>query len=125
EKILFADTAKGVYLINADNIFLTESLQQVKPVLNPKIKGDHFTLGSLNKEKTIYTKMGSYPLNTDVTVEYVYDNLAAYIAGGKDVTDKRFVSIQVQHSIIEIPQNNYKPRRDDPRIGFFNMEADD
>ena len=40
------------------------------------------------------------------------------------MTDARSVSVIVQHSIIQLPKNNYKPRIDDPRVGFFTTQSD-
>ena len=41
------------------------------------------------------------------------------------MTDARNVSIQVQHSLIKIPENNYQPRYEDPRIGYFTTQVTD
>ena len=38
--------------------------------------------------------------------------------------DARSVSVIVQHSLIQLPKNNYKPRIDDPRVGFFTTQSD-
>jgi hypothetical protein len=40
--------------------------------------------------------------------------------GGKDITDARYVRVKIQHSFIAMPQNVFKPRKDDPRVGFFS-----
>ena len=40
------------------------------------------------------------------------------------MTDSRSVSVLVQHSLIQLPKNNYKPRKDDPRVGFFTTQTD-
>jgi hypothetical protein len=67
----------------------------------------------------------SYPKNTDVVVEYVFDNKAPMVRGSAAVSDPRTVTVQLQHSFIELPENDFKPRRDDPRIGYFHQQFDD
>ena len=114
------------YLIKADDLFMTEAFTQVKPTPNPTARpGQSFTLGALSKAKTRVTAVKNYPANTDVVVDYVYDNPAPLNRGGSDITDARFVTVAVQHSLIEMPQNDYKPRFDDPRVGFFTQETND
>lgn len=126
QEIVAEDKAKGEYLIKADSIFLSESLHQVKPSPNPEARpAQAFNLGTLSKEKTRYRSLKSYPLNTDVVVEYVYENPAPVVAGGEEVTDPRNVSIQMQHTLIEMPVNDYRPRFDDPRVGYFTEQVTD
>ena len=121
EAIMAKDTSKGIYLISADRIFLTESLHQVKPTPMPSMSIASlfgFKLGMLNPMKTKYDKVRNYPENTDIIVNYVYDNPYPF-GGSGGVTDARSVTIKLQHTIIAMPENNYKPRRDDPRMGYF------
>ncbi|MCH7731165.1 MAG: zinc-dependent metalloprotease [Candidatus Marinimicrobia bacterium] len=126
QKIVATDEEKGEYLVKMDDVFLTESLQQVKPSPDPDAKpGERFTLGNLNKDKSKYVSIKNYPLNTDIIVQYVYDNPAPSNRGGGGVTDPRSVSVSLQHSFIEVPQNNFKPRFDDPRVGYFTTRVTD
>lgn len=124
QTIVAQDSAKNEYLIKGDDLFLTESLRQIKPSSNPEAKpGTTFSLGTLSKEKCKILQIKNYPANTDVTVEYVYDNPSPVVRGGPDITDARFVSIKVQHSLIEVPQNDFQLRFDDPRVGYFTQEV--
>jgi hypothetical protein len=123
QKIVAEDVKKGEILIDASALFLSENLQQIKPSAMPGSMG--FQLGSLSKDKTKFVSLRNYEKNTDVIVEYVYDNPAPVFGGGKEVTDERAVSITVQHTLIEAPKNNFKPRFDDPRIGYFSEQVED
>ena len=124
QEIVAEDAVKGEFLIKADPIFLTESLYQVKPSPDPEAKpGKTFNLGSLSKDKTKLLSIKNYPANTDVIVEYVYENPAPVVGGGEEVTDPRNVSIQMQHTLIEMPVNDYHPRFDDPRVGYFTDQV--
>lgn len=122
EKILAQDSAKENYLIKADGLFLTEKVDLVNFTY---MRRRGFKLGRLSKNKTKYLKLRNYPENTDVVVEYVYDNSMPRGFGGPDVTDSRYVSVKTQHSFIEMPDNDYKARWDDPRIGFFANQVTD
>jgi hypothetical protein len=114
------------YLIKADDLFMTEAFTQVKPTPNPSAPpGSQFSLGGLSKSKTRVERVKNYPANTDVVVDYVFENPAPMNRGGADITDARNVSIVVQHSLIEMPKDDYVPRFDDPRVGFFTQQQTD
>ncbi len=113
-------------LIAVDDIFLSEALYQVKRSPDPDANSSEtFTLGSLNKDKSKLLEIRAYPLNADVLVEYVYDNAAPVVNGESDVTDARAVSARLQHTFVAMPENDYQPRRDDPRMGYFTQEVTD
>lgn len=124
QDIVAEDSAS--YLIKADDLFMTEAFTQVRPIPNPTARpGENFVVGALSKAKTRVTRVKNYPANTDITVDYVFENPAPLNRGGNDVTDPRNVSIVVQHSLIEMPKNDYAVRFDDPRVGFFTQEQND
>lgn len=126
EKIVAEDTAKGEYLLDANSIFLTENLSRIKPPSFPgPFAAFQFNMGSLSKAKTKYTSVRSYPENTDVVVDYVFENPAPTNGGGPEVTDARSITVTLQHSFLEVPSNNFTPRLDDPRVGYFTNEVND
>ena len=121
EEIIAKNDDKTRFLINADNIFLNESLQQVKYSYPGGYKG--FKLGNLSKSKTRYNKIRNYPENTDVIVNYYYESKYPSKRGGEAITDSRNVSVLVQHSLVRMPDENYIPRKDDTRVGFFTTKS--
>ena len=121
EKIISTSPCKTKFLINADNIFLNESFQQVKYSYSPRYKG--FKLGNISKQKTRFKEIRNYPENTDVIVNYVYESKYPTTRGGDAITDSRSVSIIVQHTLIKMPDTNYRPRLDDTRVGFFTTQS--
>ena len=121
EEIIVKSGDKTRFLINADNIFLNESLQQVKYSYPGGYKG--FRLGNLSKSKTRYNKIRNYPENTDVVVNYYYESKYPSRRGGEAITDSRNVSVLVQHSLVRMPDDNYVPRKDDTRVGFFTTQS--
>ncbi len=119
EKILAGNPEEG-YLIDADALFLQETMGKVKPD-----SPSSFKLGGLSRSKTKYLALHNYPQNTDVLAEYVYESSTPFNKGSDAVTDARSVSLQVQHSFIAVPDNSFQPRYDDPRVGFFSTKVTD
>ena len=114
------------YLITGDGLFLSEKLDPVKPIMAPNpFAAQIFNLGGLNPTKSKYAQLRSFPDNTDVVVDLSYDNPITLADGGPDVADPRYVRVRMQHSFIAMPKNNFTPRRDDPRVGFFMQERND
>lgn len=119
-----AEDSSG-FLIAGDDLFISDKLDPIKPVIAPGPAASLvFNLGSLNPAKSGYKTVRSYPENTDVIVELAYDNPAPVNQGGKDITDARYNRIRFQHSFIEMPSNDFRPRADDPRVGYFTQEVD-
>jgi hypothetical protein len=124
-KIEFYDKEKGQYLIKADDLFLKETFAQIKPSREPGQKPTDFSLGSLDRNKTKINAINNYPENTNLTIEYVYSQPSVLNSGSNAVADGRNVSISVKHSLIEMPDNDYEKRYDDPRVGYFLTYVDD
>lgn len=123
---IVAEDAGGI-LIAAGNLFLKESLVMVK---RPGGDASKSVLGKLSETKTKFTTLRGYPDNTVIGVEYVFENPAPTWSHDSkvqadEVTDARYVSIKVQHSLIKLPANDFKPRYDDPRIGYFGTQVTD
>lgn len=125
EKIVAENDSTGRLLIEADDLFLTESLTQVKPSPVPGQPPTAFSLGRQSKKKSKVEGVHNYPKNTDVVVDYVFENPRPVNPGSDAVTDARNVTITVRHSLIQVPDNNFEPRFADPRIGYFTQQKDD
>ncbi len=112
------------YLVSGDGLFISEKLDPVKPPSMPSFFGPSlsFGLGQLNSSKSKYNTIRSFPNNTDVVVDMAYDNPSALV-GAADVTDPRYVRVRMQHSFIEMPNNGFKPRKDDQRVGYFMTDV--
>ncbi|WP_194777689.1 zinc-dependent metalloprotease [Pararhodonellum marinum] len=124
-KIEAEDEEKGLLLIKADNLFLKETFTQVKPSSYPMQSPMAFKLGNLDSDKTKVLAVRNYEKNTDLAIEYVYSSPSVVNGGSSAVTDGRNVSVKVFHSLIEVPDNGYEPRFDDPRVGYFTTNVTD
>ena len=124
--ILAEDEASGTLLIDGRKLFASEALQQIKaspqPDFDPKTA---FALGELDGERSKIYESRSYPKNTDWFVDYVYANPAPVVPAKDEVPDSRFVSVRIQHSFVEAPDDGFKPRLDDYRVGYFTSRVTD
>jgi len=125
-KIVAEDKEDGRLLIRADGVFLAEALHQVTPTppAGPAAR-TVFNPGKLDKGRSKITDIRSYPANSDIRVDYVFANPKPRVRGTSAVTDPRAVTISLQHTLIAVPENNYAPRRDDPRVGYFFTRVTD
>lgn len=124
-KIEAYDEKKQLYLIKADDLFLKETFNQLKPSKSPNASPNAFSLGTLNASKTKIKAIKNYPENTNLIVEYVYSKSSTSNPGSNAVSDGRNVSIKTHHSIVAIPKNDYQVRYDDARVGYFTTQIDD
>lgn len=116
---------EGLYLIKIDDLFLKETLTQIKRTSSSERSSESFKLGSLDKEKTKIIAIRNYEQNSDVAVEYVYSAPSVSRGGSEAIADARNVSLKVYHSIIAMPDNDYEIRLDDPRVGYFLTQVND
>ncbi|NRD21473.1 zinc-dependent metalloprotease [Winogradskyella eckloniae] len=124
-KVEAHDEKEGLYLIKADGLFLKETLSQIKPPRFPGSSPMAFKLGNLDKTKSKINSIRNYEDNTNLEVEYVYSSPSVLNGGSQAVTDGRNVSIKVFHSFIAMPENDYEPLIDDPRVGYFTTQVND
>ncbi|PWG06417.1 zinc-dependent metalloprotease [Polaribacter aquimarinus] len=124
-KILASDDKKGEYLIDANGLFLSETFTRVKRPRFPGQSPFSFSLGRFDKYKSKIHAIKNYPENTNVKTEYVYNNPSVLNGGSNAITDGRNVSIKVFHTFMNMPKEDYKPRMDDPRVGYFLTQTND
>ena len=115
-----AEDSTGV-MVSADALFLSEDLQMIKPPSRP---GQKSALGKLSKSKSKVVDVANYPFNTELSVDYVYDNGSPSV-GGPEFEDGRYVTVGYRHALLPMPDEGFTPRSDDPRIGFFTTQVDD
>lgn len=122
EKIEAVSKDKKTFLIDGDAVFLSEKFQIIKYSPPPGMPGG--PLGQLSSSKTRMTAINNYPQNTEVTVSYVYENGSPNMYT-EALADPRNITVKYQHTILEMPKNNYQARFDDPRIGYFSTQVND
>lgn len=110
------------YLIPCTNLFLRENLTQVK---FSNMGGDKAVLGKLSETKSKILRINGYPKNTAIIAEYVFENPTPTWETDADVANARYITVQIQHTLIAMPESDYKPRLDDPRLGYFTHQITD
>ena len=117
----------GKIAIKLDDLVENEKLHRVAPMpaADPKADKKRFKLGKLSKDKTKISSIDNYEQNTHVVVDYVFENSTPKVRGGREITDPRYTTIKLQHAFIELPESDFEPRRDDPRVGYFGKQFDD
>lgn len=114
------------YLVEGEKIFLQENFSQLKPSSRlGETPYNTFNLGSLSADRTKYLAINNYEKNTDVYAEFVFENKYPTFAGGDEITDPRAVSVKIQQSFVEMPSNDFIPRFEDPRVGYFTEQITD
>ena len=118
---IVAEDEEG-YLIPCTNLFMRENLSQVK---FSNMGGDKAVLGRLSETKSKILRINGFPKNTAITTEYVFENPTPSWETAADVANARYITVHVQHTLIAMPESDYKPRLDDPRIGYFTHQITD
>ena len=125
-KIEAHDKKTGKYLIKADPLFLKETFVPIKTPKNPASKSKGFSLGKLDDKKSKLKELKNYPENAMLEVEYVYSSASVIPSQlSNSVADGRNISVSVYHSILNIPDNDYEIRLDDPKVGYFLTQVND
>ena len=114
----------GQIALKVDKLFLSEALHKVSPWarVDDKKAKKRFKIGKLNSKKSRILSKRAYDNNVDIVVDYVFNNPNPSVYGSKAVSDPRSVSIKLQHSFIELPKEEFTPRYQDARIGYFGRQ---
>jgi hypothetical protein len=110
-EILVEDEDNGEYLIDFTNLILSETFADID-------------LGTLSSTDSSIESIQSFPKNTNIKTKYVYTN-SNNKKFSKEVADPKVFSIKVFHTFMDVPDDGYKPRMDDPRVGYFTTEIND
>jgi hypothetical protein len=102
-----AVNSSGGYLVNLDPVFMTDL-----PQIAHDLPGYSFSPG-----RSTWAEVRGYPDNIELEVA------ATYGSGGTteidSVPDSRAVSVTIHYSLSLLPQNGFRPRLADDRVGYF------
>ena len=110
-QILADDETAGEYLIDFNGLILTETFTGIG-------------VGILSSNDLTVESIQSFPKNTNIKTKYVYRN-SNNKDFSKEVADPRVFSIKVFHTFMDVPDNDYEPRMNDQRVGYFVTKTDD
>jgi len=108
----------GKVLVDATDFYL-QDMHDVIGTLKSQQQGNY----SLDKSRSAFylPRTKNFPQNTEVEVTLTFTGQATgnYI---RSVTPSpNSVTVRQHHSFVQLPDNNYKPRKFDPRAGYFGM----
>lgn len=111
----------GKLVVDLGKLVLNENIHRIAPMpsRDPKRDKNRFKPGKLSKDKTRFNRFDNFPENTHVVVDYVYENMTPRNFGTGGNVDPRFTTISLQHAFVKLPDNNFVPRADDARVGYF------
>lgn len=117
----------GKIAFSLQSLIKNENLHRVAPMPSddPEANKKRFNPGKFSADKSRIVEVNNFPENTHVVVDYVYENDTPMVSGGNEISDQRYTTISIQHAFVAIPESNFEPRRDDPRLGFFSQQFDD
>ncbi len=99
--------ANGAPVIDLSAIFMTDL-----PQISRSLPGFSFA-----RDRSTWSRVKNFPDNTELEVA------ATYGSGGQaeldTVADSRGVTVNVHYSVSMLPQNGYRPRLADNRVGYF------
>ena len=112
----------GNVLIDVTNFFLRDAHGVAERLKSQKM--GNFSVdesrSAINLEETL-----SFPKNSNVesVITYVGTNPGKYV---RQVTPTpSAITVRLHHSLIELPDKNYTPRKHDPRAGFYPLSFQD
>ena len=108
---------KDKFLLDITSLLLSENLSKITTTPYKESSKDSFKIGSISKNKSSIENIFNYPENTDFEINYIFSN-----ASNKPIEnqDSRNNSISLRYSFIKYPKNDFKPRIESQRIGFFS-----
>ncbi|MFM8832678.1 MAG: zinc-dependent metalloprotease [Cytophagales bacterium] len=122
QSVLWGFTAlaeeQGKVLVDATD-FLLQDLHDVAGTLKSQQQGNY----SLDRSRSaIYLpRTKNFPLNTEfeVTLTFTGQATGGYIRSVTPTAGS--VTVRQHQSFVQLPDNNYKPRKFDPRAGYFSF----
>lgn len=109
---------EGSVLVDATDFFIQDA-HGVIETLKSQQQGNY----TLDKSRSAFylDRIKNFPKNSEVEVILTFTGqpTGAYIRSVTPTPSS--VSVRQHHSFIELPDNDYKPRKFDPRAGYFSM----
>jgi len=75
-----------------------------------------------NRSAIYPARTRAFPKNTEVEVLLTFESDAPGNDVARHTPDARALTLRQHHSFVELPDDNYKPRAFDPRVGMFSVD---
>ncbi len=108
----------GKVLVDATDFYL-QDMHDVIGTLKSQQQGNY----SLDKSRSAFylPRTKNFPQNTEVEVTLTFTGQATGNFIRSVTPASNSVTVRQHHSFVQLPDNNYKPRKFDPRAGYFGM----
>ena len=108
----------GSYLVDATSFFMRDA-HGVSRTLARNKQGNY----SLDKSKSAFSleRTKAFPKNVEFDVLLTFKGTPKGYNIRSVTPDASLVTVHQHHSFVELPDNNYKPRKYDPRSGSWQM----
>lgn len=108
----------GKVLVDATDFYL-QDVHDVIGTLKNQQQGNY----SLDKSRSAFflPRTKNFPQNTEVEVTLTFTGQATGSFIRSVTPSSNSVSVRQHHSFVQLPDNDYKPRKFDPRAGYFGM----
>ncbi len=118
EEDLPAGQAGGKVLVDATDFYL-QDINDVIGTLKSQQQGSY----SLDKSRSAFylPRTKNFPENTEVEITLTFTGQASGAFIRSVTPSPNNVTVRQHHSFVQLPDNNYKPRKFDPRAGYFGM----
>ncbi|WP_397446945.1 zinc-dependent metalloprotease [Polaribacter sp. R77954] len=112
------ETKKGSYLVDATSFFMRDAHGVASRLARQK-EGNY----SLDKSRSAFnlSRTKAFPKNVEFDVMLTFKGTPKGRNIRSVVPDASAVTVNQHHSFVELPDNNYKPRKYDPRSGSWQM----
>ncbi|HJQ10107.1 MAG TPA: DUF5117 domain-containing protein, partial [Gemmatimonadaceae bacterium] len=98
-------------------------LQDVFDVRGSLQRGQQGSFRLDRNRSAIYpARTKAFPKNTEVEVLLTFESDAPGNDVARHTPDARALTLREHHSFVELPDNGYKPRVFDPRVGIFSVD---
>lgn len=81
---------------------------------------EQFKVRRLDKDRSYLSRAGAYPRNVEVRSVLTYEATEA-----PENSSTGVLSVEMAHSMVLLPDTPMRPRRADPRVGYFSIEQTD
>ena len=115
---ILAEEKEGEVLVDATKHFIADHVGVVRRLRD----ADQGTFSLDRDRSTVYhARTRAFPGNTEVEVALTFtsDNPGSVVRS--HAPDGRAVTLRQHHSLVELPDGNYRPRKADARIGNFGV----
>jgi hypothetical protein len=104
---ILTTSSSGGYVVNLNQVFMSDL-----PEISKELPGYNFS-----QSRSTWAEARGYPDNDELEVAATY---ASMIGGDFDsVADSRAATVNVHYSLSLLPEDGYRPRLADDRIGYF------